>query len=62
MENEVWEKVAQLEKDCTVSESAAGRAVIKDIIGPDAGADRKTETGRKTYGRVQGSIKKHSRS
>ena len=49
-------------KDSAILKSVAGRAVIKGIIGLDAGADRKTETGRKTYGRVQGSIEKYSRS
>lgn len=47
-------------KDSAILKSVAGRAVITGIIRPDAGIDKKAEAGRKTYGRVQGGIKKHS--
>lgn len=53
MENEVWEKTAQF------LNQLRGRAVIKGIICPNAGTGKKAEASGKTYGRVQGNIKKH---
>ena len=48
-------------KDSAIPKSVAGRAVIEGIICPNAGVGKKAEAGGKTYGRVQGDIKKHFR-